>query len=83
MYRVGREKLDPGTGLQMWNVDVDYLKVMGIKLAEGRNFSPRLASDSQAAIINQTMARKMGLTHPSWRRNRVGDPLAAAADDPA
>ncbi len=29
------------------------------------------------------MIRKMGLTHPSWRRNRAGDPLAGSADDPA
>ncbi|GGB01014.1 ABC transporter permease [Puia dinghuensis] len=72
MYRVGREKLDPGTSLQRWDVDVDYLKVMGIKLVEGRNFSPSLASDSQAVIINQTMARKMGMTHPIGERINWG-----------
>lgn len=72
MYRVGREKLDRGVGIQMWNVDVDYLKVMGMQLAEGRNFSPGLASDSQAAIINQTMARKMGMTHPIEERINWG-----------
>ena len=68
MYRVGREKLDPATMVQVWNVDADYLKVMGIRLAEGRNFSPGLASDSQAVIINQTAARKMGMTHPLGQR---------------
>jgi len=72
MYRVGREKLDPATFVQMWNVDVDYLKVMGIGLAEGRNFSPGLVSDSQVAIINQTMARKMGMTHPVGQRINWG-----------
>jgi putative ABC transport system permease protein len=72
MYRVGREKLDPGTMVQLWNVDVDYLKVMGIQLAEGRNFSPGLASDSQAAIINETMARKMGMMHPVGQRINWG-----------
>ena len=72
MYRVGREKVDPGVGLQMWNVDVDYLKVMGIQLAEGRNFSPAFASDSQAVIINETLARKMGLTHPIGERINWG-----------
>jgi putative ABC transport system permease protein len=72
MYRVGREKLDPGIGVQMWNVDADYLKVMGIKLAEGRNFSPSLASDSQTAIINQTMAHRMGMTQPVGQRINWG-----------
>jgi putative ABC transport system permease protein len=72
MFRVGREKLDAGVGVQIWNVDVDYLKVMGIKLAEGRNFSPSLASDSQTAIINQTMARRMGITNPVGQRINWG-----------
>lgn len=71
-YRAGREKVEAGVQVQMWNVDVDYLKVMGIELAEGRNFSPVLASDSQAAIINQTMVRKMGLTHPLGQRITTG-----------
>ncbi|MBN8850686.1 MAG: hypothetical protein BGO55_30715 [Sphingobacteriales bacterium 50-39] len=85
MYRVGREKLDPGTGVQMWNVDVDYLKVMGMKLADGRNFSPTLASDSQAVIINQTMARKMGMTHPVGQRINWGQgqgvPIIGVVED--
>jgi len=85
MYRVGREKLDPGTQLQMWNIDVDYLKVMGMKLAEGRNFSPGLATDSQAAIINQTMVRKMGLKHPigeriNWGQGK-GIPIIGVVED--
>jgi len=85
MYRVGREKLDPGTTVQMWNVDVDYLKVMGMKLADGRNFSPALASDSQAAIINQTMASKMGMTHPVGQRINWGQgqgiPIIGVVED--
>jgi putative ABC transport system permease protein len=85
MYRAGREKLDPGTMVQLWNVDVDYLKVMGLGLADGRNFSPGLASDSQAAIINQTMARKMGMTHPVGERinwgQGIGVPIIGVVED--
>jgi len=85
LYRVGREKLDPGTAVQRWTVDVDYLKVMGIKLAEGRNFSSQLASDSQAMIINRTMARKMGMEHPvgqrvNWGQN-AGVPIIGMVED--
>lgn len=85
MYRVGREKLDPGTMVQLWNVDVDYLKVMGIRLADGRNFSPGLAADSQAVIINQTMAHKMGMTHPVGQRINWGQgqgvPIIGVVED--
>jgi len=72
MYIAGKEKENPATMVQLWNVDVDYLKVMGIRLAEGRNFYPGLASDSQAVIINQTAARRMGLTHPLGQRINDG-----------
>lgn len=85
MYRVGREKLDPGMIVQKWDVDADYLKVMGIKLADGRNFSPGLVSDSQAVIINQTMARKMGMTHPVGERinwgQGTGVPIIGVVED--
>jgi putative ABC transport system permease protein len=52
----------------MWRVDHDYLKTMGIKLVQGRDFSTQLASDSQAVIINQAMVKKLGLKDPTNER---------------
>ncbi len=44
------------------NVDYDYLKVYGIQLAEGRDFSKEIASDNgKAFIINETFAKELGL----------------------
>jgi putative ABC transport system permease protein len=60
----GRSKIDPQVGGQFWQVDADYLKTMSLRLKEGRNFSTQLASDSQAVIINETMAKKLGLKNP-------------------
>jgi putative ABC transport system permease protein len=37
---------------------------MGITLIQGRNFSKEMRSDSAAAIINQTMAKELGLENP-------------------
>ncbi len=53
----GKKTEDKAVGAQRWNVDKDYLKTMGMKLVEGRNFNPEIASDSQAVIINQSMAK--------------------------
>ena len=39
--------------------DENYVKANGIKLVSGRDFSP---SDSSKVLINQTFARKLGLT---------------------
>jgi len=36
---------------QRWSVDYEYLKTFGMKIVEGRNFSPAFPSDSSAVIL--------------------------------
>lgn len=48
-------------GPEKWNVDADYIPAMGMTMASGRNFRPDMPSDSQGVLINQTMARMMGV----------------------
>jgi putative ABC transport system permease protein len=55
---------DHGVSSQQWSVDHDYVKAMGLKLVQGRDFSPKINSDSQAMIINQTLAASLGLKNP-------------------
>jgi putative ABC transport system permease protein len=68
----GRSKLDAGVGGQFWIVDDTYLKTMGIKLVEGRNFSYTMSADTPYAnssvIINQTLAKKLNLKNPIGRQ---------------
>ncbi len=67
-WKDGRDKIDVGIGAQIWRVDPDYIDVMGMKLVEGRNFSNDIASDSAAIVINQTMAKQLGLKNPVGER---------------
>jgi putative ABC transport system permease protein len=68
-YIEGRTKLDPGASGQYWQIDDTYLKTMGMKLVEGRNFSYAMAADTQGSvIINQTMAKKLNLKKPIGAR---------------
>jgi putative ABC transport system permease protein len=68
-YMEGRTKLDPGVGGQYWQIDDTYLKTMGMKLVEGRNFSYAMAADTQGSvIINQTLAKKLNLKNPIGKR---------------
>jgi len=46
------------------SVGYDFLETMKISLKEGRDFSPEIASDSLAYIINETAARLMGMDEP-------------------
>jgi len=56
--------MEQTVGAQRWVVDHDYIRTMGIELLQGRDFSPGIASDSQAFIINRSMARALNLKHP-------------------
>jgi putative ABC transport system permease protein len=60
-WKEGRIKIDEHANGQYWVVDEDYLKTMGMHLVEGRNLSREIASDTQAVILNQTLATRLNL----------------------
>jgi putative ABC transport system permease protein len=44
----------------IYHVDDDYLKTLGIPITKGRNFSKDFPTDSFAVVINQAMVRELG-----------------------
>jgi putative ABC transport system permease protein len=42
----------------------DYIKTMGIKLKEGRDFSRDFATDSSGVLLNEAAVKRMGLKQP-------------------
>ena len=67
-FKEGKSKTDQSVNGQMWRVDYDYIKTMGMKLVDGRNFSEDMRTDSTSIIINQKMAKELGLTDPVGQR---------------
>jgi putative ABC transport system permease protein len=70
-YNEGKTKIESGIFGQFWQVDDTYIKTMGMKLVEGRNFSYSMAADTQGAgsvIINQTLVKKLNLKNPVGKR---------------
>jgi len=57
-WKEGEVKTEEAVGGQLWRVDYDYVKTMGMKIVEGRDFSVKVASDANAVLINQKMAKK-------------------------
>jgi putative ABC transport system permease protein len=47
--------------LQVWWVDHDYVKTLGMNIIQGRDFSPEFPSDSGAVILNQAAVQLFGL----------------------
>jgi len=51
----------------------DFVKVMGLKLVRGRDFSQDLLTDAGAGfLVNEAMVRKFGWTEPLGKRIRLG-----------
>lgn len=67
-WKEGKTQEEASVPGQMWRVDHDYIKTMGMTIVEGRDFSIDMASDSQAVIINQTLAKDLGLEDPIGKR---------------
>jgi putative ABC transport system permease protein len=45
-------------------IDYDYVNTLKMGIVDGRNFSREFPTDSLAILINQSMAKHMGLTEP-------------------
>ena len=74
IYIEGRSKLDAGVQGQVWQIDDTYLKTLGIKLVEGRNYSYDMSDDTagKTVIINQTLAKGLNLKKPVGARITFG-----------
>lgn len=56
-----------------YEVDENYIGMLGMSLKEGRNFSGSSGADSSAIIINETAAREL-----AWKDNVIGRNLSSA-----
>jgi putative ABC transport system permease protein len=60
-------------GFNLLPVGDDFIPVMGIEVAQGRDFSRRLLTDVGAAyIVNETFVRTMGWDNPLGKRIGIG-----------
>ncbi|MBK7872125.1 MAG: ABC transporter permease [Saprospiraceae bacterium] len=63
-WEEGKDPQENQVSLQIWRVDHDYVKTMGMNLVDGRDFSVEMPTDSQGVIINQTLAKKLHFDNP-------------------
>jgi ABC-type antimicrobial peptide transport system permease subunit len=59
----GKEK-DASVGFKPTSVGFDFIKLMNLKIVEGRDFSRAYATDSAAFMINEEAVKQMGLKDP-------------------
>lgn len=68
---------DPATGkkleVEQIMCDYDLVETLGIKIVEGRTFSPEYGSDTLAVLINETGLKMMGSKNPLESTLFLGD----------
>ncbi|MFT3911711.1 MAG: ABC transporter permease [Ferruginibacter sp.] len=57
-----------GFNMQVWGIDHDYIKTMGMKVLKGRGFQKEFMSDSSAVIINEATASILGYDNPVGKK---------------
>jgi len=53
--------------------DYDFTKTNGIRILEGRDFSPEFKSDSNAVLVNKTAVTIMGMKNPIGQKIKTRD----------
>ena len=61
------------TSLSYSAVDHNFVDVLELNLVEGRNFSPDMATDSAAFLLNEAAAEKLGWDEPIGRKLTFGN----------
>ena len=72
---VSWEGKDPGIVIQFFpvNVDPDYLKTFGVKMAAGRFFSDEFSTDrTESLVLNEAAVRAMGIYSPIGKKVTIG-----------
>jgi putative ABC transport system permease protein len=67
-WNEGKQTVDTPVGTQFWRVDNDYIKTLGMKIIEGRDFSKEMVTDSVSCIINQALAKELNLKDPIGKK---------------
>lgn len=63
--------------LSSWNIDANYVPLLGIKMLKGRNFSTFLPTDSSCVLINETAANLLG-----YLNDPINKPLYISGSNP-
>lgn len=61
------------TALATWYVDEDYIPTLGMKMADGRNFSKGMLTDSLAVVVNEAAVNMLGYRDPLNKTIKEGN----------
>ncbi|MFN8353104.1 MAG: ABC transporter permease [Spirosomataceae bacterium] len=60
VHPVNKDGVGTEIHMNIYHVDYEYLKTLGMQIKQGRYFSKEFASDSNAVVINEAAAKELG-----------------------
>ncbi|MFC1477564.1 ABC transporter permease [candidate division KSB1 bacterium] len=76
----GKPATAPGgaqINVQLYYADYDFIETLGLQLADGRDFSREMGTDSRGAmIVNETLVRTLGWNSPVGQTMQFNDTTA-------
>jgi putative ABC transport system permease protein len=75
LFPDGKIENDKAVTTQLWTVDHDYIKTLGMQIISGRDFSKSFSTDSTAMVINEAASRQFG-----FGDNPVGKKITEIVD---
>lgn len=64
----GKSPGENAVSMQIWEVDEDYIKTMGMEIKQGRDFSREFGTDSSGVILNENALGLFGFKEPIGKR---------------
>lgn len=71
LERLDMNALDETVNTQAWPVQDDYVQTLGLEIIEGKNFSSKVASDSNNILINEKALQSLQLTDPIGKKLKL------------
>ncbi len=81
MYTYQTPQMKESITMQTFPVDDQFLPTLGMRIAEGRNFSREMGSDSSAVIINEAAVKAFGLEEPIGAEVNEGQRVVGVVHD--
>ncbi len=69
--RLDMNAIDETVNTQAWPVQDDYVETFGLEIIAGRNFSSKVASDSNTILINEKALQSLQLTDPIGKKLKL------------
>ncbi|WP_350286668.1 FtsX-like permease family protein [uncultured Croceitalea sp.] len=74
-FKEGTMAQEDAINMERWFVDFDYLNTIGITLIAGRDFDPKISTDSTATIINEAALKVLNVSAEQAIGLRISDDL--------